>query len=72
MSRKFTRREFCAWSGAAAAMLPNVMRAESHDSLRELAARSGRLFGSPLFPQDFQRPELLRLFAEQCSIITNT
>jgi len=41
-------------------------------TLAQAAARAGLLVGSPLFPNDFQKDDYLKLFTTQVSIITNT
>lgn len=66
------RRRFvktCALASAAATFSAPWLRARSDETLKEAAAQAGLLYGSPLFPQDFRNPDLLRLYAEQTSII---
>lgn len=41
-------------------------------TLARAASKPGVLFGSPLFPGDFQKDAYLKLFTTQVSIITNT
>jgi len=41
-------------------------------TLARAASKPGLLYGSPLFPDDFQKADYLKLFDTQVSIITNT
>jgi endo-1,4-beta-xylanase len=41
-------------------------------TLAQAAAKPGLLYGSPLFPNDFQNEDYLKLFKTQVSILTNT
>lgn len=45
---------------------------ESEMTLAHAASKPGLLFGSPLFPGDFQLAAYLKLFDTQVSIVTNT
>ncbi len=56
-------------SAAGTAFSP-LLLASADETLKAAAAQAGLLYGSPLFPQDFRNPDLLRLYAEQTSIIT--
>src|SRR4051794_16115823 len=70
-----TRREFvksCAIASATATLGAPLLSARGEASLKAAAAQAGLLYGSPLFPQDLNKPRLLDLFEEQTSIITAT
>ena len=79
------RRQFLKTSALALALTPIPGRAlaaqmsaqtESGNgtgmTLAQAAAKPGLLYGSPLFPDDFQKPDYLKLFTTQVSIVTNT
>jgi hypothetical protein len=55
----------------AQAIGPDVS-AKNEMTLARSASKSGRLFGSPLFPNDLQNNDYLKLFKTQASILTNT
>jgi endo-1,4-beta-xylanase len=70
-----TRREFvksCAIASAATTVGSSLLNARGEESLKSVAAKASLLYGSPLFPQDFNKPRLLDLYEEQTSIITAT
>jgi endo-1,4-beta-xylanase len=50
----------------------DASRNETTFTLAQAASRPGLLFGSPLFPGDFQLDNYLKLFETQVSIVTNT
>jgi endo-1,4-beta-xylanase len=69
------RRQFTTYGVAAslAAAWPPTMRSQHQPlRLRDQAARSKLLFGTPVWPQEFlEKPNYSALVAEQCSIVTN-
>jgi endo-1,4-beta-xylanase len=70
------RRQFLT-GAAALALMPEWTFARSGSGVSEMtlsqaASKAGLLFGSPLFPNDLQNNEYLKLFNTQVSIITNT
>ncbi|MGH8024208.1 MAG: endo-1,4-beta-xylanase [Limisphaerales bacterium] len=75
------RRQFLAGMLALAAMPGRTFAAwpfsrhrsaENAKTLALAAAKPGLLYGSPLFPGDFQKSDYLKLFDTQVSIVTNT
>jgi len=58
--------------GLAMRMLALDGFVESGMTLARAASNPGLLYGSPLFPGDFQRDDYLKLFKTQISILTNT
>jgi endo-1,4-beta-xylanase len=69
------RREFvktCVVTSVASTFGASVLSARGGQSLKEAAAQAGLLYGSPLFPQDFNKPRLLDLYEEQTSIVAAT
>lgn len=70
-----SRRQFvksCAIASVASTFAATRLNARGGESLKDAAAQAGLLYGSPLFPQDFNKPQLLELYQEQTSIITDT
>jgi len=70
-----TRREFvksCAVASAATTFGASLLSARGDASLKAAAAQASLLYGSPLFPQDFNKPRLLDLYEEQTSITVAT
>jgi endo-1,4-beta-xylanase len=70
------RRQFLT-GALALALMPRRMLAQDEPegsgmTLAEAASKPGLLFGSPLFPGDFQIGDYLKLFDTQVSILTNT
>jgi endo-1,4-beta-xylanase len=69
------RRDFvksCAMASLAYPFAASPLYARGGETLKEAAAQAGLLYGSPLFPQDLNKPRLLDLYEEQTSIITCT
>ena len=58
--------------GLAALSDPGIARTWGQDSapsLKQSASAAGLFFGSPLFSQDLKRPQVLELYAQQCSLV---
>lgn len=81
ISCNMNRRQFLTGTLALAAMPGRVFAARLFSRHRPVgngttlalaAAKSGLLYGSPLFPNDFQKSDYLKLFNTQVSIVTNT
>lgn len=53
-------------------MLARDGAGENEPTLAQAASKPGLLFGSPLFPNDLQNADYLKLFATQTSVLTNT
>lgn len=73
---KMNRRQFLTGT-LALALMPRRMLARDESAgdemtLARAASEPGLLFGSPLFPGDFQLADYLKLFTTQVSIVTNT
>ncbi|HEX3624580.1 MAG TPA: endo-1,4-beta-xylanase [Verrucomicrobiae bacterium] len=78
---QINRRQFLTGAMALALMSRRALAAGifGHDAsgedgmtLARAASKRGLLFGSPLFPNDLQNGDYLKLFATQASILTNT
>src|SRR5580704_15124415 len=69
------RRQFlqsCAIVPVAASFGSTLATAGSGETLKAAASQAGLLYGSPLFPQDLNKPRLLDLYAEQTSLVVST
>jgi endo-1,4-beta-xylanase len=70
-----SRRQFvksCALASVASTFAVTKLSARGGETLKDAAAQAGLLYGSPLFPQDFNKPRLLEFYEEQTSIIAAT